>query len=77
MAARSCRPTWLTMNVLGYTYAGTGAIEFQVGDQRQRVDLRGRLNANNGAVLAEVAAMRSISARAFYCMLTWAPLGGC
>jgi len=41
---------------LGYTYAGTGAIEFQVGDQRQRVNLRGRLNANNGEVLAEAAA---------------------
>jgi len=41
---------------LGYTYAGAGGIEFQVGDQRQKVDLRGRLNANNGEVLAEAAA---------------------
>lgn len=41
---------------LGYSYAGTGAFEFQVGDQRQKVDLRGRLNANNGEVLAEAAA---------------------
>ncbi len=40
---------------LGYSYA-SGLLEFLDGDRVERVAVRGRLDANNGTVLAEAAA---------------------
>jgi len=41
---------------LGYTYAPVGTLQFRVNDRLESVSVRGRLNANNGSVLAEAAA---------------------
>lgn len=42
---------------LGYSYAGVGVITFLVDGQPLNVPVRSRINANNGEVLAEAAAL--------------------
>lgn len=42
---------------LGYTYSGVGVLPFLVDGQLVNVTVRSRINANNGEVLAEAAAL--------------------
>ncbi|MBK9955047.1 MAG: LysR family transcriptional regulator [Rhodocyclaceae bacterium] len=42
--------------LLGYTYAMAGQLRFLVDGRAENVPVRGRLNANNGTILAEAAA---------------------
>jgi DNA-binding transcriptional LysR family regulator len=41
---------------LGYSYGPVGTIQFLVAGRRENIPVRGRVMANNGAVLAEAAA---------------------